>query len=180
MNRGAVAEIAAIDPAVVLVKGDLTANGSKDEYEAFLAAYQPAFGDRLVHVRGNHESYHDLAVADDELQSVDLPGVRLVLLDTSRSQVEYGGVSANQLDQLDAIAATSDRPVLVFGHHHAWNPDSDERPERYFGIKARADSERLVEVVAAAARRSPATSPATRTATGSATSRPPGGCRGSR
>ena len=31
MNRGAVAEIAAIDPAAVLVKGDLTSNGTVEE-----------------------------------------------------------------------------------------------------------------------------------------------------
>ena len=37
--------------------------------------------------------------------------------------------------------------MLVFGHHHAWNPDSSERPEAYFGINP-DDSERLVEVVA--------------------------------
>src|SRR5690606_28144257 len=35
MNRGAVAEIAAIDPAVVLVKGDLTSEGTPEEYERF-------------------------------------------------------------------------------------------------------------------------------------------------
>src|SRR5436190_466385 len=35
MNRGAVAEIAALDPAVVLVKGDLTSNGTREEYDEF-------------------------------------------------------------------------------------------------------------------------------------------------
>ena len=32
MNRGAVGEIAAIDPAVVLVKGDLTSEGTDEQY----------------------------------------------------------------------------------------------------------------------------------------------------
>src|SRR3954463_3291234 len=44
MNRGAVAEIAAIDPAAVIVKGDLTQDGSADELAAFDACYRTAFG----------------------------------------------------------------------------------------------------------------------------------------
>ncbi len=56
MNRGAIAEIAAIDPDAVVVKGDLTCDGLDEEYAAFLAAYGTAFGDRLHHVRGNHDA----------------------------------------------------------------------------------------------------------------------------
>ena len=39
MNRSAVEEIQAIDPAVVVVKGDLTADGTQAEYEQFRAVY---------------------------------------------------------------------------------------------------------------------------------------------
>ncbi len=47
MNRGAVDEMLAIDPAVVVVKGDLTSGGEAAEYQAFLDRYEPAFGARL-------------------------------------------------------------------------------------------------------------------------------------
>ena len=57
MNRGAVAEIAAIDPAAVIAKGDLTADGMDEEFAAFEACYGAAFGDRLHVVRGNHDAY---------------------------------------------------------------------------------------------------------------------------
>jgi len=147
MNAGAIAGMVALDPALVIVKGDLTSNGTREEYDAFLAMYEPAFADRLVHVRGNHESYHDLAVADDPVQQVDVPGARLVVLDTSRSQSPNGAVTAAQIDELDTIAAEADRPVIVFGHHHPWNPVSAERDEDYFGINP-DDSEALVAVVA--------------------------------
>jgi predicted phosphodiesterase len=147
MNRGAVAEIAALDPPLVVVKGDLTSEGTMAEYEEFRRVYVEAFGDRLLHVRGNHESWHSLAVADEPLQVTDLPGARIVLLDTSVDGAENGAVRPAQLEELDEIAAASDRPVLVFGHHHVWNPDSAERPERYFGVVP-DDSERLVELVA--------------------------------
>ena len=48
---------------------------------------------------------------------------------------------------LDALAADATRPVLVFGHHHPWDPASDERNDRYFGINP-DDSEALCAVVA--------------------------------
>ena len=57
MNSGAIAEITAIDPAAVIVKGDLTADGRDDEYAAFLRFYGGAFGERLHTVRGNHDGY---------------------------------------------------------------------------------------------------------------------------
>mgnify|MGYP000577800800 CR=1 FL=1 len=147
MNRGAIAEMAAIDPDVVVVKGDLTCNGTIEEYEAFLAAYGGAFGDRLVHVRGNHDGYHGGTYAAFPTQRVDLPGVTLAVLDTTNPHHTPGRVTAEQLEWLDDLAGSADRPVLVFGHHHPWSPDSRERSATYFGILP-DDAERLVAVVA--------------------------------
>lgn len=147
MNEAAVAEIAAMSPDAVLVKGDLTANGSEAEYRAFLDTYGGAFGDRLFHVRGNHESYNHASYAATPTQEVVLDGVRLAMVDTSLDGVTSGGLSADQIEWLDGLAAESDRPVLVFGHHHPWSPASKERSEGYFGIRP-DDSEALIDVVA--------------------------------
>src|SRR4051812_104813 len=111
MNRAAAAEIAAIDPAVVVVKGDLTSNGTREEYDAFLAVYGPTFGDRLTHIRGNHESYNHSPFATDRVQEVTLPGVVLAVIDTSVDGVTAGAVTADQLGWLDQLAADADRPV---------------------------------------------------------------------
>lgn len=146
MNRAAVAEIAAIDPAAVVVKGDLTANGTEDEYRQFLDCYEGAFGDRLHHVRGNHDSYHGGSYAAFPVQEVHLPGVTLAILDTSRESRANGDLSADQLDWLDELGARADRPVLVFGHHHVWSPGSRHRDDSYFGIVPDA-SEGLIEVM---------------------------------
>jgi len=147
MNRGAVAEMAAIDPAAVLVKGDLTSDGTTAEFDAFLAAYEPAFGDRLTFVRGNHESYPRAGLAAVPFQQVDLPGACLVLIDTSVDGGVGGTVTDPQLEQLDELAARTDRPILLFGHHHLGDPDSREKADRTFGIDLDA-SARLLTLVA--------------------------------
>jgi Icc protein len=147
MNRGAIAEMRSIDPAVVLVKGDLTDRGVKEEYDAFLSAYGSAFGDRLHHIRGNHDAYEGESFAANAPFIIDLPGVRLAAIDTVIPRHHTGQVTADQIEWLDTIAADSDRPVLVFGHHHVWSPESRSREAGYFGINP-DDSDRLVDVVA--------------------------------
>jgi Icc protein len=147
MNTGAVEEIAAAAVDAVVVKGDLTSDGTLAEYDDFRRCYVGAFGDRLTHVRGNHDSYHGGTYAAWPTQSVTLPGVTLAVLDTARRARAGGDLDADQLDWLDDLAAGSDRPVLVFGHHHVWSPDSNQRPDNYFGLRPDA-SEGLVEVVA--------------------------------
>jgi predicted phosphodiesterase len=145
MNRGAVAEIAAVEPDAVVVKGDLTAEGSIEEYERFRSFYEPAFGDRLHVVRGNHDAYHGNTFADAATQEVTLPGVTVAILDTARLHQVNGSLSGDQLDWLDELAARADRPVLVFGHHNIWNPDHDTRSDSYFGIRP-DDAEKLIDV----------------------------------
>jgi 3',5'-cyclic-AMP phosphodiesterase len=147
MNRAVVADMAALAPATVVVKGDLTSEGTKAEYHQFLDTYVPAFGDRLMHVRGNHDAYHGEDFASDAPVARTLPGVTLAVIDTSVPHRASGAVSADTLAWLDQLAAEADRPVLVFGHHHPWNPASTERSPEYFGINP-DDSEALVSLVA--------------------------------
>jgi 3',5'-cyclic AMP phosphodiesterase CpdA len=147
MNRGAIDGMRAIDPDVVLVKGDLTARGIQEEYEAFLNAYAGAFGERLQHVRGNHDAHEGEPFASNAPFAVDLPGVRLAVLDTVISRHHTGQVTGEQLEWLDTIGVEADRPVLAFGHHHPWSPESRNREPGYFGINP-DDSEKLVQIVA--------------------------------
>ncbi len=147
MNRGAIVEMAAIGPDAVVVKGDLTTNGTTEEYAEFLDYYGDAFGARLHHVRGNHDGYYGADFASDAPIEVTLPGVTLAILDTVVLRSATGQVSAAQLDWLDELGARADRPVLVFGHHHIWAPGSRARPETYFGVNC-DDSEKLVDVFA--------------------------------
>ena len=150
MNAAAVAEIAAIGPVVVVAKGDLTAEGTAEEYARFVDVYGGAFGERLVHVRGNHDAMAGLEQGTDGIPAlVDVPGARLAVLDTVIPGSDRGRITPEQLEWLDDAAADAERegvPLIAFGHHHCWDPGASVRPPDYFGINP-DDSEKLIEVV---------------------------------
>lgn len=147
MNRGAIDEMLALDPTLVVVKGDLTEDGSAEQLAAFERAYVDTFGDRLLYVRGNHESYNGVTYAAVPFQKRVLPGVIVALLDTSVHGQAGGSLTELQLEWLDTLGADADRPVLVMGHHQCWSPASTSRAASYFGIQPDS-SERLIEVFA--------------------------------
>ena len=146
MNDSVIADMVDLDPDVVVVKGDLTNDGLDEEYEAFLAAYGK-LGDRMYHVRGNHDAMHDPTIAaDDAPFALHLDGVTLAVLDTVIPGLAHGQLTHHQRDWLDELAAETSGPLLVFGHHHLWDLDADHRSEAYFGINP-DDSEALAAVV---------------------------------
>jgi 3',5'-cyclic AMP phosphodiesterase CpdA len=146
MNAAVVADIEELDPVAVVAKGDLTDSGLPEQYQRFLDVYGPAFGDRLHHVRGNHDAYTGESHAATAPFTVDVPGAVLAVLDTVIPTETTGQVDGEQIEWLDTVAAEADRPVMVFGHHHVWDPAS-ARTDAYFGIRP-DDSEALIAVAA--------------------------------
>jgi 3',5'-cyclic-AMP phosphodiesterase len=144
MNRGAAQEIAAIEPDAVIVKGDLSNDGTEPEWAAFEGCYRSTFGTKLHVVRGNHDAYRgQTRYAGD--QRIDLPGVTIALLDTVVPGSSSGALRPEQIDWLDDLAAGADRPVIVMGHHQQWVDGS--REPGYFGINP-DDSDALTDVIA--------------------------------
>lgn len=124
MNRAAATEIAAVVPDAVVAKGDLTCAGRAEEFDQFLSVY----GDLpLTWVRGNHDRPE--VPAPPAVQAVDLAGVTLVVLDTSRPGLVGGQIDADQAEGLDELAGRTDRPMVVMGHHPPWS----ERLQIVFG-----------------------------------------------
>ncbi len=134
MNRAAVAEIVALDPAAVVVKGDLSLDGTDEEWAAFEACYRTPFGDRLHVVRGNHDAYrHQARYAGD--QWIELPGVAVALLDTATPGETTGDLTPEQLTWLRDHLAATDRPVIAMGHHQQWvGGEGRKRSDDYFGL----------------------------------------------
>ncbi|HET9727878.1 MAG TPA: metallophosphoesterase [Acidimicrobiia bacterium] len=145
MNRAAISEMRALEPDAIVVKGDLTDRGTDEEYDAFLAAYTE-LGARMHHVRGNHDAMKSTSIATTAPFHVDLPGVTLAVLDTVTPGTDRGRIPVEQLTWLDELSAESTAPVLVFGHHHPWDPSSATRSATYFGINP-DDSEALCAVI---------------------------------
>lgn len=130
MNEGAVEEISAGDHSAVIVKGDLTEDGRPEEFEAFRATYG-VFGERLHTVRGNHDSYRDQnEYAGDKW--IELPGIAVALIDTSKPTETTGEITSVQFEWLDAQLGACTTPVIIMGHHQQWveGPRSDD----YFGL----------------------------------------------
>jgi predicted phosphodiesterase len=150
MNRGAAAEIAAIGPDAVIVKGDLTVDGQPDEFAAFESCWRGTFGDRLHVVRGNHDAYKGQHVYHGD-QWIELDGLRIALLDTVTAGITTGYLDDDQIEWLDTRLAESERhdpgvPVLAMGHHQQWLPgENGHRSDDYFGIHP-DPSDRLSEV----------------------------------
>ena len=145
MSRAAAREIAALEPEVVIAKGDLTSDGRVEDFETFLDCYAPV-ADRLEWIIGNHESYHRNDIAPNAPRNIELPGLTVALIDTVWAGRDGGRVPAEQLDWLSDVAAGSDLPVFVMGHHHIWSPDWGDPPDDYFGIRP-TDSVGLIDVV---------------------------------
>ena len=130
MNKGAVAEISALNPDAVIVKGDLTEDGRPEEFVAFRETYG-VFGDRLHTVRGNHDSYKGQnEFAGD--RAISLPGITVLLLDTATPGMTTGRIEPKQFEWLDAELRAATTPVIIMGHHQQWveGPRSDD----YFGL----------------------------------------------
>ena len=148
MNTAAVDEMRGIDPVAVIVKGDLSADGTDSEWEAFERWYRGAFGEQLFVVRGNHDAYrHQARYAGD--QWIELPGVHVALLDTTIPGATTGTIGPHQLEWLDDRCGGADTPVIVMGHHQQWIgiDEASARSDDYFGLHP-DPSDALVELVA--------------------------------
>jgi Icc protein len=139
MNRSAVDEIAAVDPVAVIVKGDLTSDGTDAELASFASTYA-RFGDALHVTRGNHDAYQGQLVYDGD-QWIDLPGISIALLDTVMPTATPGDLRPEQLEWLDdRVGTASSQPVLLLGHHQQWVPGAEDANacEALFGLQPRA------------------------------------------
>jgi 3',5'-cyclic-AMP phosphodiesterase len=149
MNAAVIDEMRALAPDAVVVKGDLTARGTEEEYADFLEAYG-VLGAMLHHVRGNHDAMVSPTMAvQDAPYAVDVGGLTLAVLDTVIPGTDAGQLPAAQAGWLGEVADASTQPVLVFGHHPCFDVEHGSRTGRpYFGIQPE-DSDALVEVFAA-------------------------------
>lgn len=131
MNAGAIAEMRALNPDVVIVKGDLTQDGTEEEFAAFTQHYGEAFGDTLVVARGNHDAYNGQQEFTGD-SWVTVPGLAVALLDTTIPCETTGRIEPEQFEWLEAHLSQATTPVIVMGHHQQWTEGT--RSDTYFGL----------------------------------------------
>jgi 3',5'-cyclic-AMP phosphodiesterase len=125
----AVAAAAALQPAAVVLTGDLVEHGTAPEY-AHLRALLAPFACPVWLMPGNHDDPAALRRAfpdHDELQPVladhvlwvrEAAGLRLLALDTVVPRQPHGTLCAGRLAWLDrTLAAAPSMPTLVAMHH---------------------------------------------------------------
>ena len=146
-----VAHLAVLDPApdVVLATGDLTDDGTPDQYANLRDVLTP-IADRLVPLPGNHDEGPAFRLAFADLLPGDLPDghcsyvvddhpVRLVGLDTTLPGRHDGRFDAEREAWLDeALSAEPDRPTVVFTHFPPF-----ETGLRFMDLAGLLDADRL-------------------------------------
>jgi len=130
----------------VVVTGDLTDAGTAAQYER-VSAVLDTLGLPVHVLPGNHDRRQPMRAhfglpgdGDEPIQyAVDLGGVRLLALDTTRPGHDAGALDEGRLEWLaDALAAAPRQPTLIAMHHPpmatriaAWDalglPEADRR-----------------------------------------------------
>lgn len=110
------------DIDLILATGDISQDGSSASYRAFVEQIKPLAAP-MRWLSGNHDlasEQQDAAADSDWSQQVtDLPGWRIVMLDTSVPGAVHGELMDEQLATLETALQTAEgRHVLVGVHHH--------------------------------------------------------------
>ena len=137
--RAALAEATAWGAQLVVAKGDLTQHGIRQEAER-AAAIITAAGVPVIATRGNHEvsgrsePHGEVYVTagmdwvERDVRVRDVPGLRLIVFDSTIPGSHHGSYAAHAAAVLDALDGSG--PALLLAHHqpqpwllpHHWPP----------------------------------------------------------
>lgn len=105
---------------VLLATGDLAQDGSSQAYTAFIELTQGLARD-MIWVPGNHDEAAQMQQCPAALNRtwLDVPGWRLICLNSAVLGKAHGALDAQQWQHLETALAQADgRNVLVVLHHH--------------------------------------------------------------
>ncbi|MDP8954730.1 MAG: metallophosphoesterase [Actinomycetota bacterium] len=137
--RAAVAELAAWGAQLIVAKGDITDHGSVEEWET-AAKVLSAPGVPVEAMLGNHDVCRGAVDGTDILagagitlssgapQARDLPGVRLVVTDTTVAGKNRG--TGLRLGDVAPLVAEAEGPAVVALHHHPQRHRTMTHPPR--------------------------------------------------
>ena len=116
-------EINKLTPQVVIVTGDLTDAGFRQEYKTAKTFLDMINCDDMVIVPGNHDSRNVGYIHFEELfglrnNVLKLPGITIVGLDSSEPDLDAGRVGRERYKWLDEHFSASDGIKILALHHH--------------------------------------------------------------
>jgi 3',5'-cyclic AMP phosphodiesterase CpdA len=119
----AIAEVNEMEPDVVVISGDLTSNGFKDEYVLAREYLNRVECEAMVVIPGNHDSrnvgyvhFEDLFGERNSVLTVG--GATIVAVDSSEPDLDNGQVGRGRYHMIEeAFAGAPDLRVFVLHHH---------------------------------------------------------------
>ncbi len=116
-------EINKLRPEVVIVTGDLTDAGFRQEYKTAKAFLGLIDCDNMVIVPGNHDSRNVGHIHFEELfglrnNVLKLPGITIIGLDSSEPDLDAGRIGRERYKWLEEQYAASDGIKILALHHH--------------------------------------------------------------
>jgi 3',5'-cyclic-AMP phosphodiesterase len=122
MLHRVIEEINELDPAAVICSGDLTTDGYRQEYQAWLS-YAERIKAPLHTIPGNHDSRNVGYLHFEELVgtrnwSVEVEGIRIVGVDSSEPDLNEGMVGRSHYTWIrEQFAQPADLKIFVLHHH---------------------------------------------------------------
>jgi Icc protein len=119
----AISEVNEVEPDVVVVSGDLTSHGFKDEYALAREYLNRIECDAMVVIPGNHDSRNVGYVHFEELfgernSVLRLDGVTIVAVDSSEPDLDNGQIGRGRYRWIEEqFAGPADLRVFVLHHH---------------------------------------------------------------
>ena len=119
----AIAEVNELAPDVVIVSGDLTSNGFKDEYALARGYLNDVVCDSIVVIPGNHDSrnvgyVHFEELFGDRNSVLRTDGVTIVAVDSSEPDLDNGQIGRGRYRWIEEqFADPADLRVFVLHHH---------------------------------------------------------------
>jgi len=119
----AIAETNELRPDVVVVSGDLTSNGFKEEYSVARDFLNQIDCDSMIVIPGNHDSrnvgyVHFEALFGDRSSVLRLNGVTIVAVDSTEPDLDNGQIGRGRYRWIEEeFADPADLRVFVVHHH---------------------------------------------------------------
>ena len=119
----AIAEVNELEPDVVVISGDLTSNGFKDEYALAREYLNRVDCESIVVIPGNHDSRNVGYVHFEELFGerstfLHLDGVSIVAIDSTEPDLDHGTIGRGRYPWIQECFANDAYLRIFVLHHH--------------------------------------------------------------